>query len=77
MSDVREATDRAYAGGPQRHHEKSEQQGKLPVRERVARLLDDGSFAEDGAARQLGAATASAPTASSPARARSAAGRSR
>ena len=48
MSDVREATDRAHAGGPQRHHEKSEQQGKLPVRERVARLLDADSFVEDG-----------------------------
>ena len=48
MSDVREATDRAHAGGPQRHHEKSEQQGKLPVRERVARLLDADSMVEDG-----------------------------
>src|SRR3954452_18157712 len=48
MTDVREATDRAHAGGPQRHHEKSEQQGKLPVRERVARLLDADSMVEDG-----------------------------
>jgi acetyl-CoA carboxylase carboxyltransferase component len=48
MSDVREASDRAYAGGPQRHHDKSEQQGKLPVRERVARLLDPDSMVEDG-----------------------------
>jgi len=48
MSDVREATDRAHAGGPQRHHDKSEQQGKLPVRERVARLLDADSMVEDG-----------------------------
>ncbi|MFL5835045.1 MAG: carboxyl transferase domain-containing protein, partial [Solirubrobacteraceae bacterium] len=48
MSDVREATERAYAGGPRRHHEKSEQQGKLPVRERVARLLDPDSLVEDG-----------------------------
>src|ERR687887_2638608 len=47
MSDVRSATERAYAGGPQRHHEKSEQQGKLPVRERVARLIDSDSFVED------------------------------
>ena len=44
---VQDAFDRAYAGGPERHHEKSAEQGKLPVRERVARLLDDGSFAED------------------------------
>src|SRR5215208_985737 len=48
MSDVRAATERAYAGGPRRHHEKSEQQGKLPVRERVARLLDPDSLVEDG-----------------------------
>jgi methylmalonyl-CoA decarboxylase subunit alpha len=48
MSDLEQAIARGLAGGPQRHHEKSEQQGKLPVRERVARLLDDGSLAEDG-----------------------------
>jgi methylmalonyl-CoA decarboxylase subunit alpha len=41
------AFQRALAGGPERHREKSAQQGKLPVRERVARLLDEGSFAED------------------------------
>ena len=35
------------AGGPARHHQKSEQQGKLPVRERVQRLVDADSFAED------------------------------
>jgi methylmalonyl-CoA decarboxylase subunit alpha len=44
---VADAFERAYAGGPDRHKEKSAQQGKLPVRERVARLLDDGSFTED------------------------------
>src|SRR3954449_7965976 len=44
---VSDAFDRAYAGGPQRHHAKSQEQGKLPVRERVERLLDDGSFTED------------------------------
>src|SRR6185312_11363107 len=44
---VEDAFDRAYAGGPERHKEKSAQQGKLPVRERVARLLDEGSFTED------------------------------
>jgi methylmalonyl-CoA decarboxylase subunit alpha len=44
---VADAFERAYAGGPERHREKSAQQGKLPVRERVARLLDDGSFTED------------------------------
>ena len=47
MSDLKHALERARAGGPQRHHEKSEQQGKLPVRERVARFVDEGSFTED------------------------------
>jgi acetyl-CoA carboxylase carboxyltransferase component len=47
MTDFEHAVDRALAGGPERHHEKSAEQGKLPVRERVARLLDEGSFAEE------------------------------
>ncbi|MGI8803934.1 MAG: acyl-CoA carboxylase subunit beta [Solirubrobacteraceae bacterium] len=42
------ALARARAGGPPRHHEKAAAQGKLPVRERVDRLLDRGSFVEDG-----------------------------
>ena len=45
---LRAAADRALAGGPERHREKAAGQGKLPVRERVAALLDRGSFAEDG-----------------------------
>ena len=45
--DLKEAIERARAGGPARHHEKSEQQGKLPVRERIALLVDDGTFAEE------------------------------
>src|SRR3954468_24654132 len=48
MTDADEAFARAYAGGPERHPRKAEEQGKLPVRERVALLLDAGSFAEDG-----------------------------
>src|SRR4051812_50049993 len=44
---VQEALDRAFAGGPERHHSKAAEQGKLPVRERVARLLDEGSLVED------------------------------
>src|SRR3954471_23490251 len=48
MSDVETAVERALAGGPERHKEKAAEQGKLPVRERVARLLDDGSFVEEG-----------------------------
>jgi acetyl-CoA carboxylase carboxyltransferase component len=47
MSDLGEASKRALAGGPERHHEKSSEQGKLPVRERIALLLDEGSFAEE------------------------------
>ncbi|HVR05673.1 MAG TPA: acyl-CoA carboxylase subunit beta [Solirubrobacteraceae bacterium] len=47
MSDLRSATQRALAGGPERHREKAREQGKLPVRERVARLLDADSFAEE------------------------------
>ena len=41
------ATARALQGGPERHHEKAREQGKLAVRERVALLLDEGSFAEE------------------------------
>ncbi|HWY18133.1 MAG TPA: acyl-CoA carboxylase subunit beta [Solirubrobacteraceae bacterium] len=47
MSDLGEATERALAGGPERHHEKASDQGKLPVRERIALLLDEESFAEE------------------------------
>jgi methylmalonyl-CoA decarboxylase subunit alpha len=47
MTDPQEASERALAGGPERHREKALEQGKLPVRERVARLLDEGSFAEE------------------------------
>jgi methylmalonyl-CoA decarboxylase subunit alpha len=47
-SALESATARALAGGPERHRAKAAGQGKLPVRERVARLLDSGSFAEEG-----------------------------
>jgi acetyl-CoA carboxylase carboxyltransferase component len=47
MSDLRQATERALSGGPERHREKALEQGKLPVRERVALLLDDDSFSEE------------------------------
>ncbi len=46
--DLEEATARSLAGGPERHRQKAAEQGKLPVRERVSRLLDPGSFVEDG-----------------------------
>jgi propionyl-CoA carboxylase beta subunit len=48
MTEFAKALEAALAGGPQRHHEKTEEQGKLPARERVARLVDPGSFAEEG-----------------------------
>jgi methylmalonyl-CoA decarboxylase subunit alpha len=47
MSELRQATDRALSGGPERHREKALEQGKLPVRERVALLLDENSFSEE------------------------------
>src|SRR4051794_41808271 len=53
MSETREGTEiqraleAALAGGPERHHEKTAEQGKLPVRERVSRLIDPESFAEE------------------------------
>ncbi len=49
MTDFSKALEAALSGGPQRHHEKTAEQGKLPVRERVERLVDAGSFAEEGA----------------------------
>jgi acetyl-CoA carboxylase carboxyltransferase component len=47
MSDLAAASDRALAGGPERHRQKAREQGKLPVRERIARLVDQDSFAEE------------------------------
>src|SRR5437763_1369592 len=47
MSDLADALDRAYSGGPERHRTKAADQGKLPVRDRVERLIDAGSFAEE------------------------------
>jgi methylmalonyl-CoA decarboxylase subunit alpha len=44
---LQEALDRAHAGGPDRHREKAAGQGKLPVRDRIARLLDGESFVEE------------------------------
>src|SRR3954463_12220881 len=48
MTDVQSALDRALSGGPERHRVKAAEQGKLPVRERVERLLDEGWFVEEG-----------------------------
>ncbi len=43
-----DATTHALGGGPQRYHDKLADQGKLFVRERIALLVDPGSFVEDG-----------------------------
>ena len=45
---LRAEIQRIVAGGPARYHEKLREQGKLFVRERLRRLLDEGSFVEDG-----------------------------
>ena len=42
-----EALDRALAGGPENYRERLPDQGKIGVRERVARLVDPESFAEE------------------------------
>jgi methylmalonyl-CoA decarboxylase subunit alpha len=47
-TDLERALAAALTGGPERHHQKTAEQGKMPVRERVARLVDPGSFAEEG-----------------------------
>jgi acetyl-CoA carboxylase carboxyltransferase component len=47
VSDLQKALETALSGGPERHHKKTAEQGKLPVRERVARLVDAESFAEE------------------------------
>ena len=47
VSDFRPALEAALAGGPERHHSKTAEQGKLEARERVERLVDPESFAEE------------------------------
>jgi len=47
-ADFGKARESALSGGPERHHEKTAGQGKLPVRERIDLLLDEGTFVEDG-----------------------------
>src|SRR5580700_10186817 len=51
MSDkkVEEVLARVEAGGASKYHDKNAEQGKLFARERIARLLDAGSFVEDAA----------------------------
>jgi methylmalonyl-CoA decarboxylase subunit alpha len=46
---LKETLARVEAGGAARYHQKNAEQGKLFARERIARLLDAGSFVEDAA----------------------------
>jgi propionyl-CoA carboxylase beta subunit len=46
-ADIAEAIEAALGGGPERHKRKVAEQGKMPVRERVERLVDPESFAEE------------------------------
>ncbi len=46
-AEIKALTERALAGGAAKNHEKNAAQGKLFARERLARLLDPGSFVED------------------------------
>ncbi|HEX6766706.1 MAG TPA: acyl-CoA carboxylase subunit beta [Polyangiaceae bacterium] len=45
---LRELEELARRGGAPKYHDKNREQGKLFARERIARLVDDGSFVEDG-----------------------------
>ncbi|NNL67258.1 MAG: acyl-CoA carboxylase subunit beta [Myxococcales bacterium] len=47
--EVRSALERIRAGGGAKYHEKARAEGKLFCRDRIARLVDEGSFVEDAA----------------------------
>ncbi|HEY8039069.1 MAG TPA: carboxyl transferase domain-containing protein, partial [Polyangiaceae bacterium] len=52
MSDeqkLKETLARVDKGGAAKYHEKNAEQGKLFARERIARLVEPGSFVEDAA----------------------------
>src|SRR5258706_14060497 len=44
---LRDALGRVEKGGGAKYHQKNAETGKLFARERIARLVDDGSFVED------------------------------
>lgn len=46
---LKDTLARVEKGGAQKYHDKNREQGKLFARERVAKLLDEGSFIEDAA----------------------------
>lgn len=45
---IEEAAERIRRGGAPKYHEKNGEEGKLFARERIRRLVDEGSFVEDG-----------------------------
>ncbi|MDP9149973.1 MAG: acyl-CoA carboxylase subunit beta, partial [Myxococcota bacterium] len=47
--ELEEALARVASGGAAKYHSKNAEQGKLFARERIARLVDGGSFVEDAA----------------------------
>ena len=47
--ELEKLRERVHAGGAERYHAANAAKGKLFARERVARLVDPGSFVEDGA----------------------------
>ncbi|HEU5076848.1 MAG TPA: carboxyl transferase domain-containing protein, partial [Polyangiaceae bacterium] len=47
-SELARATQAALRGGAERYHTQNTERGKLFARERIARLLDEDSFVEDG-----------------------------
>ena len=47
-SELARATQAALRGGAERYHHQNQERGKLFARERIARLLDEDSFVEDG-----------------------------
>ena len=44
---LREALQRVEKGGAPKYHQKNTEQGKLFARDRIARLVEPGSFVED------------------------------
>ncbi len=48
MEDINQITQRLRKGGDAKYHDKNKEVGKLFARERIDRLIDKGSFVEDG-----------------------------
>ena len=46
--DLNALIQHTLSGGKNKYHQKNSAQGKLFARERIRRLLDEGSFTEDG-----------------------------